>query len=256
VNADEFDAQLREGEWFHRLRIPEGMWSVIRVDGRSFTRVTAELGLDKPFDEDFSHLMTATAEALLRELEGVYAYTESDEISVVLPPGWSMFNRSVEKTVSISAAIAASTLMFELLPGDQQPLQFDSRVWLGANVAAVVDYMSWRQSDAARCCLNGWCYWTLRQEGMSARAASSKLHGMRSPEKQELLFQRGVNFNGLPAWQRRGSGLWWSTYEKQGFNPKTQESVTSTRRTVHTEGDLPMKDDYRTLVFSVLTEEV
>ncbi|MFY0581846.1 hypothetical protein ACN28S_53015 [Cystobacter fuscus] len=51
------------------------------------------------------------------------------------------------------------------------PAVFDSRVWLGVNEDAVLDYFRWRQADATRCALNGWCYWTLRKEGQSAAQA-------------------------------------------------------------------------------------
>ncbi len=105
--------------------------------------------------------MVGTAQALLTELGAVYAYTESDEISLLLDPGFDLFGRSVEKLVSISAGIASAA--FTQATGE--PAHFDSRLWLGTTVADVIDYFSWRQADAARCALNGWCYWTLRKAG-------------------------------------------------------------------------------------------
>ena len=111
MDSDAFEAAQRQREWFHGLRIPPGMWAIIRVDGRSFTRLTEEL--EKPFDERFSGVMAATSEQLLSDLGGLYAYTESDEISVVFPPSWDLFGRSVEKAVSISAGIAS--VAFRLL---------------------------------------------------------------------------------------------------------------------------------------------
>jgi tRNA(His) 5'-end guanylyltransferase len=51
----------------HALTVPPGMWVVIRVDGRSFSRFTANR-FDKPFDPKFSELMVDTAKALLVEL--------------------------------------------------------------------------------------------------------------------------------------------------------------------------------------------
>jgi hypothetical protein len=57
-----------------------------------------------------------------------------------------------------------------------------------------------------------------------------------------------VNFNDVPTWQRRGVGLWWETFERLGHDPVRGVDVTATRRRIHVEKDLPMKDDYRTLV--------
>jgi tRNA(His) 5'-end guanylyltransferase len=240
VNGSQFEAAMRSREWFHGLAVPPGMWTVIRVDGRSFSRLTAE-HFDKPFDPKFNDLMVRTAEALLREFEGRYAYTQSDEISVLLAPGHDLFDRSVEKLVSISVAVASSTFTLEL----QAAAQFDSRLWIGATTDDVADYFSWRTADSARNALNGWCYWTLRKDGMSARAATSKLDGLSVAEKNELLFQRGVNFNDMPSWQRRGVGLRWETYTKVGFDPIRQVQVEATRRRVAVDRELPMGDEYR-----------
>lgn len=255
MDSDAFEASQREREWFHDLRIPAGMWAIIRVDGRSFTKLTADL--EKPFDERFSGVMCATAEQLLSDLGGVYAYTESDEISVVLPPSWDLFGRSVEKTVSLSAGIASVAFSFGGFGVQGLGVgHFDSRVWIGASEHDVIDYMSWRQADAARCALNGWCYWTLRRDNYSARSATSKLAGVKADVKHQLLHDYGINFNDLPLWQRRGVGLWLEDYEKVGHNPVTSEDVTVTRRRVRVERELPMKDEYRALVSKLLGENV
>ncbi|MFY0581845.1 hypothetical protein ACN28S_53010 [Cystobacter fuscus] len=62
--------------------------------------------------------------------------------------------------------------------------------------------------------------------------------------KNELLFQRGINFNELPPWQRRGSGVVWEQYEKEGVNPVTGQTVRSTRRRLRVDQELPMKEAY------------
>ena len=243
MDGAKLEARQRAGEWFHTLTVPPGMRTVIRVDGRAFSRFTAER-YGKPFDPEFSALMVRTAETLFAELGASYAYTESDEISVLLPAAADLFGRSVEKLVSISAGLASAA--FTLSSGEA--VCFDSRVWIGAGAEDVIDYFAWRQADAARCALNGWCYWTLRNAGQTAAEATRALRHSKTAGKNELLFRHGINFNDVPAWQRRGIGLWQEEYERAGYDPIREVEVTATRRRIHVERDLPMKDAYRDLI--------
>lgn len=243
MDADRFEASQRSREWFHSLVLLPGAWTVIRVDGRSFSRFT-EQHFDKPFDERFAALMEETAQALFTELDARYAYTESDEISILLDPSFDMFGREVEKLVSVTAGIASATFTHHA----GIPAHFDSRIWMGTGVSDVVDYFSWRQADAARCALNGWCYWTLRKDGRSGRAATHELARLSKADKNELLFAHGVNFNELPAWQRRGVGVRWESFERIGYDPVREIEVSATRRRVRVERELPMKDEYRALI--------
>ncbi|MFL5352161.1 tRNA(His) guanylyltransferase Thg1 family protein [Archangium sp.] len=239
MNPNDFEARMREGEFFHSLRLLRGAWCVLRVDGRGFSRFT-EARYEKPFDIRLHQQMVRTASALVEELQGVYAYTESDEISVLFRPDWSLYDREVEKLVSLSAGIASATFTHEA----GVPAVFDSRVWMGVSEDAVLDYFRWRQADATRCALNGWCYWTLRKEGQSVTQATKTLHGQSVGFKNELLFQRGINFNELPLWQRRGSGISWERYEKEGVDPRGGQKVLTPRRRLRVDEALPMKEEY------------
>jgi tRNA(His) guanylyltransferase len=249
MNPDELADRMRQGEVFHSLRMLPGAWVVLRVDGRGFSRLTEER-YEKPFDIRFHEVMVRTASTLLEELQGRYAYTQSDEISVLFRPEWSLFDREVEKLVSLSAALASAT--FTHAAG--APATFDSRAWLGVDVQAVVDYFRWRQSDATRCALNGWCYWTLRKEGWSVRKATSELEGSTVSSKNELLFQRGINFNEVPLWQRRGTGLFWERYVKEGVDPRDGRRVPTERRRLKLEPSLPMKEEYEAWLRRILEE--
>lgn len=247
MNHDAFEKRMRELECFHMLKALPGAWLVVRVDGHSFSRFTS-LHYKKPFDTTLHGLMVETATKVMTQLHGSYAYTESDEISVLFKPDWDYFDREVEKIVSISASIAAA--VFTHASG--KLAHFDSRVWLGATKQQVIDYFRWRQADAERCGLNTWCYWTLRNDGMSVAQATATLARKTVSDKNELLFQHGINYNDLPVWQRRGTGIVWETYEKAGFNPKSQTAVTALRRRTRVDEALPMKDAYSAYIGAIL----
>jgi tRNA(His) guanylyltransferase len=247
MNADEMERRMRAGETFHALRTPPGAWAVLRLDGRGFSRLTEDR-FDKPFDLRFHELMCNTAQALVADLGALFAFTESDEISVLLPRTSTVFDREVEKLVSISASIAGGTFSLGL----GAPACFDSRIWVGAREEDVADYFRWRQADAGRCCLNGWAYWTLRKAGRTVAEATRQLEGTTVAEKNELLFQHGINFNDLPAWQKRGTGVRWELYEKEGVNPKTGERVSAVRRRLAVDRALPLGDAFARIIAATL----
>lgn len=78
--------------------------------------------------------------------------------------------------------------------------------------------------------------------------------GLSLSQKNELLFQYGINFNDLPNWQKRGAGLYWEEYDKPAVNPMTQEEVTTRRRRIHTDFNLPMKEEYGQFVRSIISQ--
>jgi tRNA(His) guanylyltransferase len=121
------------------------------------------------------------------------------------------------------------------------------------NLELVVDYFRWRNEDAARNALNAWCYWTLRKTGQNEQQVTKQLLGLSVSQKNELLFQYGINFNNLPGWQKRGVGLYWEEYNKPSLNPKTNENVVARRRRIRTDFDLPMKDRYGEFVRSLIS---
>jgi tRNAHis guanylyltransferase len=106
VKPETLEARMRAREVFHTLRLLPGAWVVLRVDGRGFSRFT-QGRYEKPFDARLHALMVDTTRALVTDLQALYGYTESDEISILLPRDTTQFDRELEKLVSISAAVAA-----------------------------------------------------------------------------------------------------------------------------------------------------
>lgn len=244
MNASEDRAaRMRAREVTSGLRLFPDAWAIVRMDGRGFSKLTAA-SFEKPADRRFCDLMIEAARAVADALQCELIYTQSDEISAVLPPQWELFDRRVEKIISLGAAAASAAFSAAL----GQPVQFDARVWQSARQEQVSEYMAWRSGDAARCALQNACYWALRADGLSAAAATSQLNGQPVSFKNELLFARGINFNELPVWQRRGVLLSMQQYEKTGHNPITGEDVVVTRRRLETDWAIPTGDAFAALI--------
>ncbi|MCP4149544.1 MAG: guanylyltransferase, partial [bacterium] len=90
-----------------------------------------------------------------------------------------------------------------------------------------------------------------RKDGFNSEAATGKLIKLSTADKNELLFQYGINFNDLPNWQKRGTGVYWEEIEKKGWNPKEKKEVTTKRKRLKTDYELPMKDEYSDFIQKV-----
>ena len=252
MKFDELDAKMRVFETAHDLCVLPGLFMVARLDGRTFTRLTKEVHkFEAPFDERFRDTMVATTEHLMNcGFRVFYGYTQSDEISLLLHPEETTFERKLRKYDSILAGEASAK--FSLLLGSLGV--FDSRISQLPTLQLVCDYFRWRQEDAHRNALNSHCYWLLRKQGQSVAAATRALEGRSVAEKNELLFQNGINFNDLPSWQKRGVGLFWETYEKPAVNRLTGEAVVAQRRRLRVELELPMREQYNAFLTGLLND--
>ena len=226
MKFDELDEKMRRYETAFDLCALPGMFLVARIDGRSFTRLTKEVHkFETPFDVRVRDMMVATTEHLMNcGFRCVYGYTQSDEISLLFHPEIDTFDRKLRKYDSILAGEASAK--FSLLLGSHAA--FDCRISQLPNENLVRDYFRWRNEDAHRNALNGYCYWQLRNDGASATQATKRMNKMSVAEKNELLFQCGINFNDAPNWQKRGTGLYWESFSKAGFNPTTHKSHPET----------------------------
>lgn len=247
MNNDLFEQEMRKGELFHSIKVVDNEYVVIRVDGRSFSALT-EKHFSKPFDIGMHNIMTDVAKTLLVEFDGIYVYTESDEISLLLDKDFNIFDREVEKLVSVSAGIASSK--FSMKSGIMG--HFDSRIWVGATPSKVVDYFRWRKSDAERCSINSYAYWTLRSTGLSPSKASSQLNNKTIDYKLQILADNQIDYQKVPEWQKHGTGMYWENYIKDGFNPKTGETVKVSRRQVKTDEHLPIKEEYSKFILDMI----
>lgn len=250
MNFDELDSKMRVyEESLDQVILPE-IYLVARLDGNCFTRLTREIcQFEAPFDIKFRDMMIHTTKALMNYgFRVIYGYTESDEISLLFHPEENTFGRKVRKYNSILAGVASAAFSLKL---GQQAI-FDCRMVPLTTKERVKDYFEWRQEDSHRNSLNSHCYWLLRKQGKSVGEATSILNGKSVAFKNELLFQNGINFDKLPSWQKRGVGVYWETYEKQGFNPVLNKTETAERRKLKVEEELPIKEEYSKFIEKIL----
>lgn len=250
MNFDTLDKQMRTFEKSLDRTMLEKIYIVARLDGHGFTRLTKkDWNLEKPFDIRFHDAMIITLKHLMDcGFRMIYGYTQSDEISLLFHLKDNTFSRKERKLISILAAEAS--VAFSMSTG--KSAVFDCRLVPLPTKDNVVDYFRWRQEDSHRNSLNSYCYWMLRQEGLSATAADRRISGISNGEKNEILFQRGINYNELPLWQRRGVGIYFKDKEKIGYNPITQENTTYVRRSLYLEKELPIGESYSIFIMEIL----
>lgn len=174
----------------------------VRLDGKGFSRFTK--GLARPFDIGMTRAMVLTTMHLVEETNARVGYTQSDEISLVFYSdsyeSQIFFNGKVQKLVSVLASMA--TAKFNSLIPDHLPSKigllpvFDCRVWNVPNETEAANTILWREKDA-----------TKNSISMAAQALYShkELDGKSSSDKQEMLHQKGVNWNDYPDYFKRGT---------------------------------------------------
>lgn len=209
----------------------------IRIDGKAFHTFTK--GFQKPFDEVLIKSMQDTMKYLCENIQGcVLGYTQSDEITLILvdykkltSSAW--FDYEVQKVCSIAASMA--TIAFnkyfseninseycvfndELLDnGDFNPnykneylidlyamhvkasykgAMFDARCF-NIPKEEVANLIYWRQLDATRN--------SIQMVGQ-ANFSHKELQNKSCNQIQDMLMtQKGINWNDLPSYQKRGS---------------------------------------------------
>lgn len=251
MKFDDLDRKMRALETMHDRRVPTNIYTVARLDGRNFTRLTKETHrFEAPFDATFHDHMIATTRHLMDcGFRTVYGYTQSDEISLLLHREESAFGRKVRKLISVLAGEASAR--FSLLLGDCAV--FDCRLIELPTTEQARDYFRWRHEDAHRNALNAHCYWALRKEGKAQGEATAFIEGMAVTKKRALLQEHGVDFDALPGWQKRGAGLCWQMAPVTGVNPLTGQQVPAQRRRIAVDLELPEDEHYSVYVTELLS---
>ena len=207
-----------------RIRLPRRTYTIIRIDGKSFHTYTK--GLNRPFDNGLIEDMDETTTYLCKNIQGVkFGYVQSDEISLLLTDFDDLttdmwFDGNLQKMCSISSSLATAKfnqlrMSREFQNNEVDPIKhgptaynmsigeiidgklamFDARVFQISSSIEVENYFIWRQQDATRNSIS-----SVAQSMYSPK----ELHGIKTDGMQELIFQKGINWNDYPSREKRG----------------------------------------------------
>lgn len=228
------DRMKEQYESRSRTSLLRRCYTIIRLDGKAFHSFCK--GLIRPFDDGFMEDMDATAQYLCKNIMGAkFAFIQSDEISILVTDFeenstemW--FGGDVQKTCSVSAAMATRAFnearLKRLGADGMKWAEFDSRAFQIADRAEVFNCFLWRQKDSTRNSIS-----SVAQSLYSHK----ELNGKNSDEKQELIFQKGINWNDYAPRYKRGRLVVRETYEKPSEN-----GDASTTRSRWTTIDVPI----------------
>ena len=216
---DELGKRIKEYyEQIPKVKLMRRTPVIIRIDGKAFHTFTKDF--EKPFDEVLTKAMQETTKYLCENIQGcVFGYTQSDEISLVLvdykklnSSAW--FDYELQKMCSIAASMAtiAFNKFFEKKSLRKRMKEdnvaytkaltngamFDARCF-NIPKEEVTNYVYWRQLDATRN--------SIQMVGQ-ANFSHSELHKKTCNMIQDMLMeQKGINWNNLPAYLKRGTAV-------------------------------------------------
>lgn len=198
----------------------------IRIDGKAFHTFTR--GFQKPFDEVLIKSMQQTMKYLCENIQGcVLGYTQSDEITLILvdykkltSSAW--FDYEVQKMCSIAASMTTMTFnrAFAKNVGDYCTYNYECMDNTHENYEHILSLAVDKGAMFNARCFNipkeevtNLVYWrqlvssrnSIQMLGQ-ANFSHSELQNKSCNDIQDMLMmQKGINWNDLPVYQKRGS---------------------------------------------------
>lgn len=231
MNKDDLGNRMKTNyEQIPKTKLMRRCPVVVRIDmrcGHTYCK-----GFKRPFDDVFIKSIQDTALYLAKNVSGcVLTYQQSDEISLLLIDykkleSQAFFDYEVQKVCSITASMATlafskafrdiSERYFNSILTDHQLLylndedqkycdiikrainkgaMFDSRCF-NIPVEEVTNYFYWRESDAIRN--------SIQMVGQ-ANFSHKELQNKSCANIKDMLLEKGIDWDGLPIHQQRGS---------------------------------------------------
>jgi tRNA(His) 5'-end guanylyltransferase len=207
-----------------RYYVPRRTYTLIRIDGKAFHTYTK--GLESPFDAGLIADMNETTAYLCKNIQGAkFGYVQSDEISILITDfderdTQMWFDGNLQKMASVAASMATSKFnelrvvrvlrkyecqfdtplqmdtdsILEFLSKIKKA-EFDARVFQIPQKSEVENYFIFRQQDGTRNSV---------QSVAQSLYSQSELNGKKEKDMQEMIFQKGINWNDYHFREKRG----------------------------------------------------
>lgn len=196
---DELGNRMKENfENRTRYFLPRRTYTILRLDGKAFHTYTK--GLNRPFDSGLIADMDSAIVAMLPQLQGVvFAYTQSDEISILLTDfekettsAW--FDGNLQKMCSVASSVMTAHFNqarhwrhfeHEDTFDTFKLAYFDCRVFTIPDRTEVMNYFRWRQQDCIRNSVS-----MVAQSNFSHKELQNKSQS----NMHDMLHAKGVNW--------------------------------------------------------------
>lgn len=188
---------------------------IIKIDGRSFSRVTKNT--QKPFCQNTMLLLNSTMLNIAKQIDGVlFGFQYSDKIFLILRNDRSSdedpwFGNNIQKLASVSASMVTYEFMNQLWGMDNPPqlegaITFASHAFGIPNITEAINYLIYRQFRCMQNALNESVQSVLWPR--YGRQTFSFLEDKSMEERQQLLQEAGFDFESLPDAYRLGSAVY------------------------------------------------
>ena len=188
---------------------------IIKIDGRSFARVTKQT--QKPFCHKTMALLNGTMLSLAKQIDGVlFGYQYSDKIILVLRNDRSQgedpwFGNNVQKMAAASASMATYEFMTALWEMEEAPslegsITFVSHAFGVPSIKEAINYLIHRQLRCMQTAVNESVYSVLWPR--YGRQAAAILEEKNLDERRQILENAGFELDSLPAAFRHGTATY------------------------------------------------
>lgn len=198
---DENFKGLSKSEIFSKASVPLETPFFVRLDGWRFRALADAISAEKPFDEKFAKCLVYSAKVLFEKgFNPAMVYVVSDELNILFD-GKAPFNGRIEKIDSVIPSLisAAFSIQLQEFFNKKAVAAFDSRVIVTPNDEKILEYLTWRQTNAWRNHNNAYAYWLFRKMGYKPQEIAKNLKGIKTEEIHELLFKYGINLAKTPS---------------------------------------------------------